>query len=268
MGQVVSKHGIIQRQLGDLCLDQNVDIRNMAAVTPDTLLISNEGKKRVQLLDSRTGWLLCEVQLQNIPGIMCLTDRNTAAVCVGLDKIQMIQVEYKTLILGRVVAVGKNVSGITSSNNTLVVSYWMKPWLEKVSMDGKVHKQFDNEGYPEHFTSPMFMCSRPDGSVFISDTMTKKVTQVDVSLNLLQTFTSSLLEMPRGIIAVTGDQILVCNWNNHRIVLLQPSTKTMSTLLGKKDKIFYPWSLAYCPYGKKLFVASNTSTKIKVYQIA
>jgi len=243
---------------------------DMAAVAPGTLLISNGIKKRVQLLDNRKGRLLCEVQLRDQPGKMCLTDRNTAAVCVGVDKIQMIQVKDKKLISDIVVTVGKHVLGITSSRNTVVVSYWKKPWLEKMSKDGKVLKQFDIRQNPEHFKSPRYICSTPDGSVFISDRGTQMITQVDACLNILQTFTSPLLEYPHGITAVMEDQILVCNYSseNHSIMLLQPSTNTMSTLLGKEDEIEYPYSLAYCPDEKKLFVASSYAEIIKVYQIA
>jgi len=256
----------------DLRFDKKkVYIEDMAAVTPDTLLISNRMKKRVQLLDRRKGWILCKVKLQEYPGRMCLADRNTAAVCVGVDKIQMIQVEDKTLTLCGVVTVGKYVLGITSSRKTLVVSYRKKPWLEKVSMDGKVLKQFDMKGNPQHFHSPGFMCTTPDGSVFISDCGTQMITQVDASLNILQTFTSPLLDVPCGIIAVMEDQILVCSYSreNQSIVLLQPSTNTMSTLLGRGDEIYLPYSLTYCPHEKKLFVKSDTINKvIRVYHIA
>jgi len=254
--------------MADLRLDEEAYIEDMAAVTPGTLLISNKIEKCVQLLDNRKGRLLCEVELQDVPGRMCLTDRNTAAVCVGEDEIQMIQVKDKTLTLGRVVTVGKNILGITSSGNTLMVSYWKKPWLEKVSMDGLVLKQFDMKGNPQHFQYPDFMCTTPDGSVFISDHGTKIITQVDKSLKIHQMFTSPLLFDPWGITAVTEDQILVCSCHNHSIVLLQLSTNTISTLLGKDDEIHFPPSLAYCPDQKKLYVASFLSDKIKVYQIA
>jgi len=156
-----------------------VKFGDMAAVTPGTLLISIEGKKCVQLLDNRKEWLLCEVQLQDVPGRMCLTDGNTAAVCVGEDEIQMIHVKDKTLTLGRVVTVGKNILGITSSSNTLMVSYWRKPWLEKVSMDGTVLKQFDMKGNPQHFQYPDFMCSTPDGSVSVCELVYKPEARVE-----------------------------------------------------------------------------------------
>jgi len=241
-------------------------ITDMMVVTPDTLLVSNNGRKCVQLVDSRNGRVLDEVQLKDAPYQICLTDRNTAAVNVGEKTIQMIQMKDKTLTLGKVLTVSNVIHGITSSRNSLVVSYDRPPWLEVVSMDGKVIHQFD--GKSKHFISPCFTCTTPKGSVLISDYGANTITKVDTNLDILQTFNSPLLQVPRGITSITEDQILVCSHNNHRILLLQPSSETMRTLLGEDDGIFIPYSLAYCPDQKKVFVASQQASKpIQVYQI-
>jgi len=103
--------------------------------------------------------------------------------------------------------------------------------------------------------------------VFISDSGKHTITKVDAQLNLLQTFTSPLLQTPYGITAVTEDQILVCSQDNNSLLLLQPSTNTVSALLGKNDGIEWPHSLAYCTDQKKLFVAQVSTGTIHVYQI-
>jgi len=218
-------------------------------------------------MDSRNGRVLSQVQLQDRPGRMCLTDRTTAAVTKG-DKIQMIQIKDRSLTIGNKLTVRGNVYGITFSKNSLVVSYGKPPWLQVISMDGKVLQQLDQPGSSQHFMFPWFMCTTPDGSVLISDTNTNKITKVDASLNILQTFTSPLLQDPRGIISVTKDQILVCSNRNHRLLLLQPSTNTVTTLLEEDDGIYNPHSLAYCPGQKRLYIAPSYLTDtIKVYKI-
>jgi len=256
----------LERQL-DLKVAGSCAIRDMTVVTPDTLLVSKSTDKCVQLVDSRQGQVLSEVQLQDKPWRICLTDRNTAAVSMGAKKIQMIQVKDNKLTLGKVLTVSEGIQGITSSRNSLVVSYYKSPWLEVVSMDGKVLKQFDKTGKSQHFKTPAFMCTTPDGSILISDPGTNTITKMDESLNILQTFTSPLLEVPCGITAVTEDQILVCGGSNNSFLLLQPSTNTMSALLGKDDRIKFPHSLAYCPDQKMVYIAPITADKIKVYQI-
>ena len=180
------------------------------------------------------------------------------------------KVKNNTLTKDRGLTVSDAVYGLTSSRNSLVVSYRSQPWLAVISMDGKVLHQLDKSRKSQHFTLPDFMCTTPGGSVFISDNGTHTITKVDAQLNIIQTFTSPLLQEPCGITAVTEDQILVCSNSNHSIVLLQPSTNTMSTLLGEADGIKWPYSLTYCPDQKKVYVtASHTGTScIKVYQVS
>jgi len=242
-------------------------IEDLAVVSPDMLLVSNY--VCVQLLDCLKGKVVSDVQVQGWPFKMCLTDKNTAAVNVGVKNIQMIKVKDKTLTKGgRELTVSGTIRGLTSSRNSLVVSYISQPWLEVISMDGKVLHQFDKSGTSQHFKYPSFMCTTPGGSMFISDSSTNKITKVDAQLNLLQTFTSPLLEKPGSITAVTEDEILVCSQGNNSIVLLQPSTNTMSTLLGKDDGIEEPYSLTYCPDQKKIFIASYHTDTIKVYHMS
>ena len=248
---------------------------DLAVVSPDMLLVSNRSKQCVQLLDCLKGKVMSELQLQNCPWRICLTDRNTAAVQVGDKKIQLIKVKDKTLTNGRELTVSEDIRGLTSCRNSLalVVSYAngyvSGPWLEVISMyGGTVLHQFDKSGKSQHFKHPSFMCTTPGGSVFISDWGTHTITKVDAQLNLLQTFTSPLLEDPRGITAVTEDQILVCSSRNDSLVLLQPSTNTMSTLLGKDDGIEDPLSLTYCPDQKKVYIASRYTDTFKVYQMS
>ena len=242
-------------------------ISDLAVVSPDMLLVSNHNKQCVQLLDCLKGNVVSEVQLQDYPYRACLTDSNTAAVTVG-KKIQMIKVKNNTLTKDRELTVSKDVFGLTSSRNSPVVAYHSLPWLEVISMDGKVLHQFDKSGKSQHFTYPDFMCTTPGGSVFISDHVTDTITKVDAQLNVLQTFTSPLLDGSSGITAVTEDKILVCSSNIHIILLLQPSTNTMSTLLGEDDGIKQPYSLTYCPDQKKVYVASYCTETIKVYQVS
>jgi len=245
------------------------DIQDLEVVSPDMLLVSNNSKQCVQLLDCLKGDVVSEVQLQYDPYRMCLTDRNTAAVGMGGRKIQMIKVKDKTLTKGRELTVSGTIKlyGLTSSRNSLVVAYNSQPWLEVRSMDGKVLHQFDKSGKFQQFMSPYFMCTTPGGSMFISDRDTNTITKVDAQFNILQTFTSPLLQLPRGITAVTEDEILVCS-NKNSILLLQPSTNTVSTLLGEDDGIEWPSSLTYCPDQKKVYVASSYKATIKVYQVS
>jgi len=96
------------KQLPDIPVDKKkCFIQDMTVLTPDTLLVTNYTNKCVLLVDSRQGGVLSEVQLQDKPGSMCLTGRNTAAVTMTGKKIQMVHVKDNTLTLGRVLTVVK-----------------------------------------------------------------------------------------------------------------------------------------------------------------
>jgi len=259
----------LKRQPGIQLPEGKSVIVDLAVVSPDILLVCNLGNKCVQLLDCLKGKVVSEVELQDCPWRICLTGRNTAAVQVGDKKIQMILMKGKTLTKGRELTVSGDMCGLTSSRNSPVVSHWNQPWLEVISKDGNVLHQFDKSGTSKQFKFPFFICTTPGGSVFISDSGTNSITKVDAQLNILQTFTSPLLQGPHGITAVTEDQILVCSRGNHSLLLLQPSTDTMSILLGKDDGIEKPYSLTYCPGMKKVYVAAAAKIDtIKVYQMS
>jgi len=264
----------LKRQPGIQLPGLECKIVGLAVVSPDMLLVSNP-KHCVLLLDCLKWEVVSEVQLQDtpwrqgFPPRICMTDRDTAAVQVEYNKIHMVLVKDKTLTKVRKLRVSEEIFGLTSSRNSLVVAYSSQPWLEMISMEGNVLHQFDKSGKSQHFKSPLFMCTTPGGSVFIADYGTKTITKVDAQLNLLQTFTIPLLQGPRGITAVTEDQILVCSRGNNSIVLLQPSTSTMTTLLGKDDGIESPFTLTYCPDLKKVYVVTaGRIDTIMVYQMS
>ena len=242
-------------------------ITDLAVVSQDTLLVCNEDEYKVDLVSSQTGKVLSQLQLQGEPWRMCLVGRDRAAVTLGwAQKVLLIKIKGNTLVKDKVLKGSDAVWVITTSGDNLVVTYNKQPWLDVITTDGKVLQQFHSTGKTQHFKSPDFITTSPDGTLWVSDCNNNTITKMDASLNILQTFTSPLLEGPRGITAVTEDEILVCSSSNDSLVLLQPSTNTMSTLLGKDDGIEEPYCLTYCQQERKIFVASDYTDSIKVFQ--
>ena len=244
---------------------------DITVVSGERLLLGHWGKcgiHSVQLYDTRTGHVLAEVQLHGKPWRMCRYGRAKAAVALGdLKNVQFIQVKDDTLIAGKLLSVKENVYGITSSGDKLIVSYSSNPWLEVISQQGKVLHQFSNSGTTQNFQSTDWLSSTADGMIYVSDTRTSTVTKLDNRLNLLQTYTSPLLRHPRGITAVSEDQLIVCNHINHSVVLLRPSIGEMSTLLGEKDGIQYPYSLSYSSKDRKIYVARYKTDSVFIYEM-
>jgi len=242
-------------------------ITDLAVVSQDTLLVCNEDEYKVDLVSSQTGKVLSQLQLQGEPWRMCLVGRDRAAVTLGwAQKVLLIKIKGNTLVKDKVLNVSDDVRGITTSGDNLVVTYNKQPWLEVITTDGKVLHQFHSTGKTQHFKYPDFITTSPDGTLWVSDKGNNTITKMDASLTILQMFTSPLLHWPCGITAVTEDEILVCSEGNNSLVLLQPSTNTMSTLLGKDDRVAYPYSLTYCPQERKLFVTPFESDSIQVFK--
>jgi len=243
-----------------------LDIFDLAVVSQHTLLVSNYSDRKVELVSRQTGKVLSQLKLVGGPWSVCLVGRYRAAVAVpGVQKVQLIKIKGKTLAKDKVLNVSCHVRGITTSGDNLVVIYEKQPWLEVITTDGKVLQQFHSTGKTQHFKAPDFITTSPDGTLWVSD-YNNTITKMDAGLTILQTFPSPLLENPCGITAVTEDQILVCSHGNNSLVLLQPSTNTMSTLLGKDDGIEALYSLTYCPQERKIFVAPVVTDSIKVFK--
>jgi len=243
------------------------NIADLAVVSQDSLLVCNYSGRKVELVSRQTGKVLSQLELEGEPWRVCLVGRDRAAVTVpSIQNVQLIKIKGNTLAKDKVLIVSDDVWGITTSGYNLVVSYPKRPWLEVISTDGKVLHQFHSTGKTQQFISLDFITTSPDGTLWVSDEGNNTITKLDASLTILQTFTSPLLQTPCGITAVTADEILVCSERNNSLVQLQPSTNTMSTLLGKDDGIKGPYSLTYCPQERKIFVTPFESDSIQVFK--
>jgi len=191
----------------------------------------------------------------------------TSLIMSEKTKARMLQLKDAKITLEGELDVAGCVYGITSRGDHLVVSYNTYPWLEVISTNGRVIDEFCNPGKTEHFQYPDCLTTTDDGFIFVSDCKTNIVTKLDGNLNVLQIFNSPLLRYPRGITAVSKDQLLVCSRKAHRIVLLRPSTGDVSSILGQKDGIILPWSLSKCFKEKYILVASMYTSEIQIYTI-
>jgi len=257
----------LQRQNDIQVYTEKRNIADLAVVSQDSLLVCNWSESKVELVSSQTGEVLSQLDLEGQTWRVCLVARDRAAVTLPyIHKVQLIKINGNTLVKDKVLKVSHSVWGITTSGDNLVVTYWTKPWLEVISTNGKVLHQFHSTGKTQHFEETYFITTSPDGTLWVSDPDTLTITKMDASLTILQTFTSPLLDEPRGIAAVTEDEILVCSERNNSLLLLQPSTNTMSTLLGEDDGIEKPYSLTYCPQERKIFVAPYPTDSIQVFK--
>jgi len=237
-------------------------------VVSDTRLLAAVGGSRVMLVDSQTGGTVAQVTPQANPYRVCMWDNNTAVVTLDRQKVQFININGDSLKMGRSLSVNRNVYGVGRSGDRLVVSYGSPPGLEVLSMDGRVMHTFSNKAAGRDvFKSPSFITTSTDGMVYVSDGGNSTITQLDMNLRVTKTFSDPMLQAPRGIISVSADQVLVCSYDNHRILLLCHSTSLITSILEEQDGIEKPFALTYSPSQRKLYVVPYGGAKtIQVFQ--
>jgi len=159
------------------------------------------------------------------------------------------------------------VYGIATYSKTLVVSH-ERPGVQIITKDGRTIQNLDNTtAGREVFKEPRWITTTSDGSIYVTDWGTDNITRMDSSLTILQTFSGDMLKGPHGIISLNKDQLIVCSWENSSVVLIRPSTSSMTVLLDKQRGIKEPRYLCFCKEQKKLYVAPNADT-ILVYKLS
>jgi len=258
------------KQLQDITIHEKekCNIWDMTIMSSDTLLLANMRQRSVQLVNSMLGRVVSEVIMSNAPHRLCRLSDLLAAISFEF-KVHLIHINGKTVTKGKLFDVNGNVWGISVySSTSFVVSYNHSPWLEVISVDGTILHRFDQKQKTNNFQAPYNLTTSSDGLIYASDVVTGTISELNRTLQLLQTFSSPLLKSPRGIISFGLGQLLVCSEGNNRAVLLNTDTGNMSILLDEKDGIRAPHSLTYCPEQKKLYVAAKNLSIIQVYQLA
>ena len=240
----------------------------IAVVSDTRLLYIVNLTKKVILLNSQTGGTVAQITLKGSPHRVCMIDNTMAVVTLGNKGLQFININGDSLEFARSIRVNGIVWGISRSEDRLIVSYVSPPRLEVLSMDGRLIHTFSNQAAAvDAFQWPIFISTSADDMIYVSDGSKSTITQLDSNLRVTRTYSDPILRKPYGIICVSADQLLVCSHNNHRILLLYPSTGGITRILDLQDRIMEPYALTYSQSLKKLYVVPyECSGRIQVYQ--
>jgi len=243
-------------------------ILDIAVVSDTRLLVIINGNKNVILVNSQTGGTVAKIKLKGYPRSVCMFNNIMAVVTLKGESLQLININGDSLELSRSFCVNGDVWGVARSEDKIVVSYVSPPELQVLYMDGTVMHTFNTQAAGGNvFKCPWFITTSADGMVYVSDRNKSTITQLDSNLHVFRTYSDAILQKPYGIFSVSADQVLVCSYYNHRILLLCPSTGAITSILGQQDGIEWPWALTYSPSQKKLYVVPDeNSGRIQVFQ--
>jgi len=250
-----------------------IRIHDVAVLSPSRLLVSDSTNGTLRLVDSVNGGVLSHVCLSCAThGVCVLQDSRVAVTQLGRQKIQFIRVDGDTLSLNKSISVKGPVIGISACGSHLVVTYEGYDELdgvETITVDGRVIDKMNNEKAGKQvFEYPYYIATTSNGNIFVSDSGTCTIIQMDRTLRITRTFTSPMLKQPFGIVSVSTDQLLVADQEGNSIVVLNTTNDTVIPLLGRADGIQKPQAVAWCPASKKLYVGSDKrQSTLSVFEV-
>jgi len=246
-------------------------IRDIAVLSPSRILVTDYTNHTLRLLDSVNGGVVSQVKLPCDPCGICLLEDGRAVVALyDMKQLQFCRIVGDSLSLDESIQVTDCVWGVSACGSShLLVSYRSPGGVKKMTMDGRVIDEVDNQKTGKQlFAYPDNIAMSNSGDIFVSDSGTSTIIQMDRNLRIKQTFTSPMIQTPWGIVSVNTDQLLVADWKSDSIVVLNPTSGTVTPLLGKTDGIQQPWAMAWCPASKKLFVGrTGDQTTLSVFTV-
>ena len=179
---------------------------DIAVVSPTELLVCDYYSKTVSLVDSIEGRVVATVSVPRRPRRICILSERISAVSLEGKKVQLLKVGRGTLTLDSVLEFDKDVYGIASLNNKLVLSSIDPSCIEMMTLEGKEICTFDNEkAGRQDFHNPVYLTDYKDGHIFASDCDGNTVTKLDNKLVVMRTYTDLNLQSTSGIISISRD---------------------------------------------------------------
>ncbi|XP_052781498.1 protein wech-like [Mya arenaria] len=236
----------------------NCFLFRVALLPGDSLLLSDYNNRSLKLVDTTNNKLVSQVNLQSAPWGLCLLPGDRAAVTLPWEKkIQFVSTQ-ENVTLQDVVKVDGLCHGIDFCDDNLIVSFSSPGKIVLMDMKGKVKTSVDKDSSGK----PLFLCpsyltvtrKSQTNVVYVTDRDTNTITKLSMSLEVLQSYQDPILRSPLGLTAVADNQLLVCGEASHNILFLDTHTGRITQLLGKDEGIEWPFSVAYCPQKKMVFV--------------
>ncbi|XP_052800971.1 uncharacterized protein LOC128231811 isoform X1 [Mya arenaria] len=253
----------------DIQVKTSADIRDcwltsLVLFSKNRILLADRLNETVKLLDTKTNMVVQEVKLPGQPWDLCLLPGDMAAVTLPwLGMVQFVSTKRKCSLLD-IVKVGVNCYGIDSCDDNLIVSFISPGKVVLMDMHGKMKKSVNIDSGGNMFQYPTYLTVTREGqtaAIYISDLVSSTITKLSIALKVVQTFKDPVLSYSQGISPVGNNQLLLCGKVSDNILLLDTSTGNMTQMLGKEEGIESPYSVAYCPQQKRVFVTCSPSNR-------
>ena len=225
-------------------------ITGSAFLPSGQLILCDRNNNKLKLLDEN---LQMKESIDVPGGLWDVAPVNQHQVIVTFPYQQYLQFIQVTpsLALGNTVDLGMECHGVTVSRESIYISF-------SESGEGKIGI-YDLTGKEKRIIGPyngkdgkvlikwpFYIAVSNDEKLFVSDeSSTSTVSCLESSGNVLYTVSNSLFKYCRGISVDENKNLLVCDWDSHKVFLITKDGKEVREFLTEKDDVCLPWTISY-----------------------
>ncbi|XP_052816148.1 uncharacterized protein LOC128242832 isoform X4 [Mya arenaria] len=243
-------------------------ITSSALISPGLFLLADCYNNCVTLVDISHRTFTSNLQLPGMPWDVCVLADDQAAVTFPYNSmIQLVSTKGGQLSRGKEIKVSPGCRGLTFYNNRLYVLYASNPRIEVMTLDGHIISTFKTDDGRQLFKEPYYLtvsASTPP-TLSVTDFGTNTVLQLSLDGKVMREYRDKQLIRPESVVEVGPGQIIVCGRDSHNVLLLTERDGKMTELLGRKDGLTQPFSIAFCPNTPALVVGMLNNDSLKVF---
>ncbi|XP_052788660.1 uncharacterized protein LOC128223420 [Mya arenaria] len=233
------------------------EITSSALVEPGKCLMADNNNKCVKLVDINVNKVLSRIELIGRPWQMCALPSGHAAVALpNACRVQLVSVKNESVIAGINIVVSGSCYGLAYTDKSLFVFYEHHDkapgysYVERLSMAGDVLQSFSMQTRAARYITVS------SSSIYVIESGSSRVFQVDFNGSLLNTYEDPLLNLSSESTKVGKERILVFARSSRHIVLINGKERNLKVILSLKDfgSQNAPFNLSFCPVSRKLLV--------------
>ncbi|XP_052819104.1 uncharacterized protein LOC128244973 [Mya arenaria] len=248
--------------------DRNWWITGSAMLTPGLLLLADYYNHSVKLVNLNARIVTSCLQLPGQPYGVCVITEDQAAVTLKYKSmIQLVSTKAGQLSCGGIIEVSDTCHGIAFYNNRIYISYTSYPRIEVRSIDGCMISTLQIDDGKQLFRLPycITVSSFKQPSLYVPDALDNTVLQMSLDGKVLRRYQDKQLNSPESVVEVGPGQLLVCGKGSNNVMLLTERDGKMIEILGGKDGLYQPYSVAFCPQTRCIVVGMENNL-LKVYK--
>ena len=225
-------------------------IRGCCVMTDGQAVLCDYHNYQIKLLDSSYK-LIANLKLPAPPAdISVLNDTEVIITLPEEEQLLIVAVTSQLRII-RTIQLDKACVGVDVSGGEIYITCWDESEQGEIRMldmscNERRRISLSREMGSCMVKEPLYIAVGAfSGKIFITDRKTSTLTCLTSDGQLVYQYKEQRLGWPRGILVDSADNVLLCYYDSHTIVVITPDGRKHGTLLSGKDGVKWPSSLAY-----------------------